>query len=263
MQISSERNQILSRIREISANLTGKRMLEFTSEQRKKMRVEEKALLLEYVENLVYVGVSRCPICETKLRVAIDLGGIDGPWWWYNCPVALPPHHHCEHFQVFLGAMNLHDRQPLEAIDGVILGPAVPFVVGRMLEMSGVVAILSSIQTASGDTGYLISYFSESEIDQAKLHQEWRQKSYPLYNDTGSPVAMESKYDAWDFEIEHWIDNKKLHWIQSGDMELKLRSVLPCPYTNLTGTRKQQVVATGKLEFSAAPTGEKNAQYER
>jgi len=206
--------------------------------------------------------MSRCPYCQEPFNIAIDLEGIDGPWWWYACPVALPQHESCEHYQTFLGAMDLHGRQLSEVIEGVNLGPAAPFVIARLLELDGVIAVLSSFQTASNDTGYLVSYFSESAIDQSELHQEWRKDSYPLYNDAGENVAAESKFDPWDFDIERWIEQGKLLWIEPGDESLQLCSSLPCPYTGLTGTRKKQVVAGGKLELLAAPSGQENTFYE-
>ncbi len=259
----NDREKIIKRLQAISDEMSGERLLSLTKQQYQDLEAEEEALLLEYVENLEYIPVSRCPICKKVLSVTVDKEGLDGPWWWKICPVDLPRHDACEHFVTFLGAMDLQGRMPTEADEEVYLGPSIPFVIARLLEMEGMVAVLSSLDDAKGDTIYLIAYFSDKEVPQSQRHQEWRKEGYPLYDEDGNYVVSESKFDPWDFDLEPWLKKGKLIWIAPYDDGLQLREGLPCPYTGLEGIKMNQVAAAGQIRLLSAPQGEENAMYER
>ncbi len=238
-------------------------LLELAKKGYAALKEERQELLRAYVECLQHVPVSRCPHCGSLLQVAIDLGGLDGPWWWKLRSFDLPPHQACEHYLVFLGAMDLHGRTPKEADDEVLLGPSIPYVVARLLEMETMVAVISSLEDAKGDTIYLISYFTERDVPQGQRHQEWRHQTYPLYDDNGNYVASSAKFDPWDFRLEPWLEKGKLLWIAPKDGEMKLRRGLPCPYVGLQGVKKNQAAAGGELRLLAPPRGEEYAAYER
>lgn len=255
--------QIKQRLREIGEILWSPAARDMSGPERQALKQEERELLLEYAELLEHQTVSRCPICEAPLQIAIDTGGLDGPWWWTNCPVDLPVHLACEHFQVFLGAMDLGTRNPDEVTENVMLGPARPFVVDRLLSMEDMQAVLSTLTMDNGDTLYLTAYFAPKPVPQEALHQEFRHEKYPLRDADGEIVFAGSKFDPWDFDLRPWAEQGKLQWIARGDDAHTLREGKPETYTGLAGTELMQQLADGELELSEAPQGQENAQYER
>lgn len=258
----SQRDEIVRQISRLSTELSGHNRAKHPEETLDSMEEEEERLLEEYAENLEYQDVSRCPICGEVFRLPIDLGGLDGPWWWESCPVDLPQPAGCEHYQVFLGALDLNGRTPSEVTDGVSPGPGAPFVVARLLEDEKAIAVLSIVQLATGDTGYLVVYFAEEQIDEMDLHQEWRLEFYSIPDADGEPEFAESKLDPWDFDIDPWISKGALHWINKGDKELLLHDSLPCPHSNSRGTKMSQVIAAGEVELRESPEGGESSLFE-
>lgn len=256
-------DRIKRRLAEIADTLWSAAGRAMSIEDRRALKQEERELLLEYTELLVHVPVSRCPICDTPLEVALDPGGLDGPWWWTTCPVDLPPHRACEHFQVFLGAFDLGNRVPEEATETVTLGPARPFIIERLLAMEGMQAVLSRMTMERGDQLYLVSYFSAEPVPPADLHQEFRREKFTLLDDDGEIVFAESKFDPWQFDFGPWVEQGKVSWISPGDDELGLHSGPPEPYLTVEGTELNQRVAYGALELREAPRGQDNTQFER
>jgi len=256
------RSQLLSRVKELSAQRFGKKGQELTGTQWRASKAEEQQLIMEYVENIPYLAVSRCPVCEERLEVTIDTTGLGGPWWWKYCPVILAPHISCEHFQVFLGALNLNGKQPLEVTKTVIVGPSLPFVNDRLLQMDGVAAVLSEINIEQGYVAYLVAYFSEEPLDQSELHQEWRHDTYALVNEDGEAVASEQKLDLWNFDLTDWLDQDKLYFISPDDDSLTLKKEMPSKYNNTDGIKKQQSITNGEIWLREAPHGGMTAIYD-
>jgi len=259
---AKSRAQLLSRVKKLSAQRFGEKGLGLSVEQWRASDAEEQQILEEYAENIPYLAVSRCPLCNQALEVTIDTMGLDGPWWWKHCPVDLAPHIACDHFQVFLGALNLNGRQPNEVTKTVIAGPSLPFVNDRLLQMDGVVAVLSEISIDPGYQGYMIAYFSEEPLDQADLHQEWRHETYGLLNDDGEPVAAEQKLDLWNFNLADWLGQGKLYFISPQDDSLKLGVEMPSRYENMEGIKMEQSITNGEIWLLEPPDGEETAIYE-
>ena len=160
-----ERKILLSRLAEIDAELRPPRSRQLTSPERRKLREEEARLLEEYAENLPVRAVSRCPICRHVLELPIDDEGLDGPWWWSVCPVELPPPRGCEHFQVFLGALDLHGRIPSEVVQGVLPGPGAPFVIERLLSMEGMQAVVSTVAVGAAGEALIAHTHGPAFVD--------------------------------------------------------------------------------------------------
>jgi len=255
--------QLKTRIREIGVILWSPAARDMEDEEWRALKREEKDLLREYAENLEHHTVSRCPICGSPVLVAWDPGGLDGPWWWTTCPVVLQEHLACEHFQVFLGAVDLRGREAEEATENVLLGPGKPFVVERLLAKDGVQAVLSRLETDRGDRVYLTSYFAEAPLPPEDLHQEFRKAKYAIPSDDGEQVFSESKFDPWDFDLGAWHAAGKLKWIAPGDGDWVVRDDAPKPFLGIKGTDMSQKAANGKLSLWEAPQGQRNAMYER
>ena len=256
------RNQLVSDLRKMQLELRPPRRKKHDIDSIRNLMSEFKLLLEEYVENVPLVPVSRCPICGDVLEIAIDLGGLDSPWWWDVCPRDFAPPVACEHFRVFLGALDLHGRQPVEVDTwSVAPGPGAPYVIDRMLSMGGMQAVITALQVGAGDTGYLIAYYSADPIPPNDLHQEWRRQTWVVYNADGDPVAQDLVNDPWDFEIAPWLDSDKLLWIELDDNSLSLKKGRPCPFESLAGTQLDQIINAGTLKLGAAPDGSEPEYY--
>ena len=262
MNWSEKRARLLDRLKETEMNLRPPRRAQFSIPEKRKLLRKLDRLTAEYAENVPHVPVSRCPICGEPLELAIDTVGLDGPWWWVDCPEDFAPPRGCEHFQVFLGALDLHGREPHEVdVWGVMPGPGAPFVIARMLSMDGMKAAVGTVPIGANDTGYLVTYFSSEPVAPTDLHQEWRRKTWVLYDAAGQAVGRELKNDPWDFELGPWLEQGKLLWIEAGDGSMKLREGRPCPYENLPGTRQNQILAEGKVTLTASPEGSDPEYY--
>lgn len=260
---ASQRNSLLKEARQLHSKRKGPEKANYPLDQRQEMYRQEMQLYEEYAENTPFQAISRCPFCDTVVEIPMDTIGLDGPWWWEWCPVEFAAPDACDHFQVFLGALDLHGRTPPETSNGVNPGPGVPFVIGRMLALDSVKAVLSSFNLATGDTAYIISYFSAEPLEDKDLHQEWRREFYPLRNADGETVATETKQDKWEFDIDPWINKGKLLWTDAGDGAFALHSGLPCPYSSLDGVRDSQIITADGVFLKSAPGGGESALYEK
>lgn len=259
-----DRNRLVAQLKQVQLELRPPRRQAHQIDEIRRFRGEFDLLLDEYVENVPRVPVSRCPICGKALELVIDLGGLDSPWWWDTCPRTFPRPNACEHFQVFLGAVDFHGRAPEEVnVWGVLPGPGAPFVIARLLSMQGMQAVVSALRIGGSDTGYLIAYFSSEPVAQTDLHQEWRKQTWTLYSPDGDPVAEDVVNDPWDFQLAPWFDAGKLHWIAPDDPDLKLRAERPCPYEEHPGVRQKQIIGSGRLTLGAAPDGTEPEYYEK
>ena len=257
-----ERRALLDRVEALRLQMRSKEKARFSLEERRAMVRERRRLLVEYAENLPPLPVSRCPICQGVFELPMDPEGLDGPWWWVTPEVEFPVPRTCEHYQVVLGALDLHGRVPTEVRDAVQPGPGVPFVVPRLLSIERVRAVIASLNLATGDTAYPIVYYSEEPVPETELHQPWCRDSWVLHDDAGNPVAYDHSEDPWDFDLLPWIRSGKLSWILPGDEALRLRQDEQCPYIDLDGIREPQVLARGKLDTEPLPDGTSGGYYE-
>jgi hypothetical protein len=253
---SDNRKQILAELRQTYSSMGPPLVNELEIPELQQVYRRFDLLLDEFAENVPPQALSRCPHCGAVFELPFDHAGLDSPWWWDACPLEYPPPRACEHFVVFLGAVDLHDRVPSEVdLWSVIPGPGVPFVIERLLSMEGMIAVVSSMRVGASDTGYLIAYFSTEPLDQIDLHQEWRRETWTLYDDDGESIAENTVNDPWDFELGPWLESEKLHWIAPDDSELSLKQGRPSPYENLGGVRMMQLIASGELELDEPPSG--------
>ena len=262
MEWNDKRNQLLAPLRETQLELRPPRRQQHDLNSRRELRNKFDMLLAEYVENVPYVAVSRCPVCGQSLELVIDVAGLDSPWWWDQCPQEFASPKACDHYQVFLGAVDFHGREPAEVDTwGVLPGPGAPYVIERMLAMDGMQAVVSAIKIGANLTGYLIVYFSSEPVSPNDLHQEWRRQTWVVYDDDGNGIARDLVNDPWDFELGPWLESGKLLWTQPGDESLALQKGRPSPYEDLPGTRKKQIIGSGKLKLGAPPDGTEPEYY--
>src|SRR5262245_33560632 len=97
----------------------------------------------EYFQRLPRVAVSCCPIDGKTLYRTIDPYGFDGLWWRSDAAPAEPPS--CPHFCLLRGAVNLYARPVRSGDFAAQVGPEAPYVIPRILEKPGVLAVTSQI----------------------------------------------------------------------------------------------------------------------
>jgi hypothetical protein len=260
-----ERKQLVDRYYQLRRNLTAPHSKTFTMPQRQQMAKDRDAVLQEYGERLPFVPVSRCPFCVTPLEYPMDAEGLDGPWWFKGDLAQYPLPHGCEHFRVLLGAIDFKGRQPQEAqqLPEILAGPGVPFVVPRLFEdVPEMKAVIYSFTMPPGYLCYAIGYFSPQPVHGALLHQPWARPAYQVRNEQGEYESWRSANDKFDFDLQPWIDQGQLLWINPGDPKLTLQSRPPCPYVGLEGVRAPQKIVRGKLEIGPLPTGQPLQPFE-
>jgi hypothetical protein len=216
-----------------------------------------------YYEQLPRVPMSRCPICNEVLRLSFDPWGVDGFWWQEKLPGDHAEPQPCPHFGLLQGAVNLNGQLPLghPRVESFV-GPAVPFVIPRVLQQRPVLAVISSIEMLNGYTAYPIVYYKGHDLPAGSFTQSWTRARYSFSDGRGGfPWRVDT--DPWDFELTPWIERGKVVWIAPGDPDLQPRSHQdgPCPYAGLPGARERQYISDGRLWTRPAPAGEEIAPF--
>jgi hypothetical protein len=210
------------------------------SEIRKKL----SNILLEYFENVEIISLSRCPICNEKLRHSFDKYGIDGFWWSESTRIKeiLEPEH-CKHFKLMQGAVNLNNLMPNGGIFRSLIGPEVPYVIPAILNNPDTYSVISSIKLEDGHIAYPIVYFSDKEISTGLGSGTWINYSYYLGNFEEEFIS-DKEEDKWDFNLRSWVQNGKLKWIEPNDNEFKIstKPLSQFPYYNIKGTKEIQIL---------------------
>ncbi len=218
--------------------------------------MEEETLKLsdKYREGVPVVALSRCPFTGNELKHSLDYFGIDGLWWSSDYPVRPDENLPVSYFG-FTGALKLgsdgsNNGNDLETFPFTCTpGPDVPFVLPRLLYFNQIKAVLSSYKIGS-HTAYLVFYYSYPPMTGLERPNEFGMGSY-RYFDLNGDIKYGHYYDAIrDFELEEWIRDGKLLWIQPDDKSLRLNSdVSRCPYLGLEGSRVNKYLSGGKIWY--------------
>jgi hypothetical protein len=187
----------------------------------------------------------------------MDPFGFDGIWWRKRETTAYPPPRGGKHFRMMLGAVDFKDRIPAEAAitREVLPGPGVPFVLPMLFQIDGMQVVMSSMKLPHGDTAYLMTYYSEKPLHGAFLNQPWGRDTYPIYNLAGEYQGWGYSTWEWDFDIQPWIDQGRVKWIEPGDDSFTLLDSGPCPYVGLEGAQYPQIIRDGQIVKGDLPTG--------
>jgi hypothetical protein len=258
-----ERDALLGRIREAEAALYPAEGPPPPRPQRPRLLDTYYALFGEYSDRLPRVLMSACPFTGAPLKRSIDPYGFDGPWWLKDRTFtpeepAAPPS-----FKVLLGAVRLNGREPAEAQGTVLAGPDAPFVVPRLLDLPGMVAVIHRYDLATRDITWPIGYFTEEEIYPGALHQFWTRPELWFKNADGQDLWI-FKNDLIDFDLAPWIERGKLKWLKPDAAEPEVIGAESgaCPYAGLPGDHLPQVFGGGVRELDELPTGEPAMPFE-
>jgi len=252
------RDALIAQLRELDRKL-------YPSEGRPSLKTRERAqteelyykVLGEYYDRLPRMVLSVCPFTGEPLKRAFDPFGPDGPWWHKEHLIDIEEPRAPKTFQVLLGALSLRGRPPLEVQEEVLPGPEVPFVVPRLLSLPGMVAVIGQLALETGDIAYPIAYFSKEAIRPRDLHQPWLRED--LWFEEGNETLWTTANDVWDFDIVPYVASGQVKWLRPGLKDLTLldnNSEEVCPYINLTGERRPQILADGDVEYADLPNGE-------
>lgn len=254
----AERNALIARLAELEKQLYPDDEAA-APKGRSWNRLEEtyNRVLAEYADRLPRVVMGVCPFTKAVLKRSFDPYGLDGPWWFRDRTFDTEEPKDPTHFRVLLGALALHGRTPRETTEAIIPGPEVPFVVPRLLQLPGMMAVILQLPLATGDHAYPISYWSTETIPAEELHQPWLRQELWVEGEDGERSWLIAN-DAWDFDLAKWIASGKLRWIAPNDATLELAGVRVsdrCPYLDLAGARQPQSLAGGERELLDLPDG--------
>jgi hypothetical protein len=200
-----------------------------------------------YYEALPVLTLGVCPVCGTPTRWAIDAWGLDGLWWAENHRGVPPAPRSCPHLRVITGAVSLEGNPPC----GVRFsysspGPEVPYVVPAMLELPGMVAVVSSMPMANGYRAYPLTYYSPGPPPRALLLPWWGRRIATTSQGPGG-FGWGVTNDPWDFELRPYVERGVLRWMDPAARveALKALSERPAsefPFAGLPGERAPQVL---------------------
>lgn len=217
------------------------------------------ALLGEYADRLPRVRLSICPITGKPLKRAFDGFGLDGPFWVTRCPVSIEEPEAPDTFRVLLGAVDLQGRAPIEVVEEVRPGPAVPFVVPELLALPGMRAVVSRVALESGDVTYPIAYFSDQPTAPEDLHQPWARLDFWFKPEEGGDASWSASNAAWDFDLDPYLDARQLGFIHPDDPDRVWHrgddGCPPYPFDGLTGDRAPQNISGGERWLLPLPDG--------
>ena len=205
----------------------------------------------EYFRQLPRLAMAPCPYCENPLFRTFDPFGLDGLWWRSDAQPEEPTP--CPHFCVLQGAVNLGGSWPCPDFD-VHPGPGAPFVIPRLLDHQGMVAVISEIHMVDGPQAHPVAYFAPRRPPVQTLAVSWARTNFLYTTQLGvhawrraDELEGSSGTDVWDFAIEPWLARAKVRWCDPGSDRTLLSTapVAQCPYVNLPGERRPQLIVGG------------------
>jgi hypothetical protein len=191
----------------------------------------------EYFRGLPRLPMSCCPFDAKPLYRTFDPHGFDGLWWRSDASPAEPPS--CPHFCLLRGAVSLNGNEPHGGDFVARIGPEAPYVIPRILEKSGMIAVLSKLEMTPGYTAYLIAYFAERRPPVQDLAAHWPRPIF-LYNQGAVLHRWRFDRELCDFDLASWLKRGKIRWCDGTSNNERLSDDPPdrCPYVNLPGRRE-------------------------
>ena len=210
------------------------------SPQLKRVREAEtpyKQALEAYYNRLPIFTLAVCPICGAPYQHRIDPFGFDGPWW---SDVKNGDVQNCAHAKLIRSAYRGVDLMELKRDErsSFRLGPEVPYVIARILEMDSMVCVVSRTKISDNDDLFAMVYFSALEVERLDLTMSW---------DAKNRGAWSHDSDRWDFDLKSWVEKGKLRYCVPGEDPLRLGStdVASFPFLEEPGYPARRFVSGG------------------
>jgi len=220
-----------------------------------------RQLEAEYFEQIPYIMICPCPFDGKPLFHSFDPFGLDGIWWRSDAtPPEIPT---CSHFCVLLGAVNFSDLTPQAGDFEVHPGPEVPYVVPKLLEHEGMIAVISQLEMDNGYIAYPISYFAEKRPPPQELTAGWARTIFVYATQLGIS-GWRIPNDTWNFDLMPWLKAGKIRWCppESDNSALSEESPDTCPYIDLPGRRENIVVKSDSSWSIAIPDGQHMSPFD-
>jgi hypothetical protein len=186
----------------------------------------------EYESGLHKLIVCPCPLCGRLLVRNFDPLGLDGFWWHKRSPAGPEP---CPHYCVVRYAV--YPEEPLPKREGVriFLGPQLPHVIPRLLELPTMVAVLSETRADPKLRIYMTTYFAEKRPPESQLCSPWSSNIHSFVDAQGL-VGWREENEEIDPVLAPWIQRGRLLWCQPGSDNKRLADPHDaCPYLGLPG----------------------------
>ena len=253
-----ERDELIARMRDIKTRMYAPRDEPLATEELRALNGEFEQVRAAYYDGLPVIAVARCPFCGEIILMAMDGFGLDGPWWDVFGQAGVGDAA-CRHHLVTVGALDVPETVAQLSTGEIQPGPAVPFVVPRLMVLPGMVCVLhATTRAAEGATAYLMTYFSDPPVAGEDGHQPWLRTQYWYHDDDGN-LMWNTRNDAWDFDLAPWLEHQppKLLWIPPDDADMALRpdAVETCPYLDLPGRRHPVSIRDGRIHDLPLPDG--------
>ena len=208
-------------------------------------KIEAKRLSDLYFELLPKVIMSCCPFDDEPLIRTFDPFGLDGLWWDVDAFPEEP--NPCEHFCVVRGAVNFNNIPAQSGRIEANPGPEVPYIIPRLLNIPGMIAVISQVSMDNGYIAYSVCYFCKERPPKEQLTEDWAR----------SIQSHTTHVDPWDFDLLPWLKQGKIKWCppNSDNTFLSAEPVEHCPYIDLPGKRHRIIVEDDTARSGGLPTG--------
>jgi hypothetical protein len=209
-----------------------------------------------------WVLISRCPYCEKAVWMKVGVFSLIDEFWYRlysDGREEVLDKSRCQHLFCVDGALSLNGCLPIEAYAPMIVGPnnkivmaaEVPFVKPRVLNLPTMVAVIHSFPVAEKYTGYPVVYFAERKPKQSEFCIGWARREYFDYHrrSRGKATITGKRSDLQEYDLEKWIQQGKLFWLDLGDKEYPLisGSIEKFPYSNISGRRHPYYIKEGQV----------------
>jgi hypothetical protein len=159
--------------------------------------------------------------------------------------------------------VNYQGLQPLAGNREVFPGPEIPFVYPRLLDLPGVVAVISSLAMENGYLAYPIGYFAERRPPGKQLVAGWRRTQHHWDDQLGGS-GFRCENDKWDFDLQPWLHQGKVRWTAPGSDRTTLSNEPwgRCPFLDLPGEHMAVGIYQDKFDYDDPPDGSYVSPYE-
>lgn len=268
-------DELDSRIRYLQLEMSkywsvGKEIPQELSDEYDVLQPQGMPVMQEFFRRQPYVLVSRCPYCAREIWSPVGIFSLVDSFWYRQDSDGRDDaieESRCEHLFCIDGALNLNGHRPVEVrkpntmvlYDTLRMAAEVPFVKPRVLSLPTMVAVLHSFPVADRYTAYPVVYFAERRPPQKEFCIGWARREYVAAAENVGAVFIGRRTDAQDYELEKWVRQGRLFWLDPKDDDHPLvRGPLEAfPYGGVAGRRHPYAIHNGKVYGFRNPTKDK------
>lgn len=175
-----------------------------------------------YFDRLPRVVMSCCPFDGLPLVRTFDPYGFDGPWWRPDAAPEEPPG--CPHFCLLRAAVRSAGIAAKD--DSLHVGPRDPYVIPRILELPGMIAVIGQLEMADGAIVHPIAYFAPRRPPVQQLTAHWPRSVF-LYTTALGQHRWRFDDRAEDFALAPWTSRGRVRWCDPESNNERLATAAP------------------------------------